>query len=116
MGVDLMQTHDENKKQQPESAQEAQLSETWRALLGSQAHAASQNALQVDPAAQVQPQASDPWNALVHKQGMETVDLQRIRLHDLHPTANDDDVEHALNLMQEAVGLQNPHPRKTDEV
>ena len=111
-----MQAHNENGKQQPESTQDANLSEAWRALLGSQAGTASQENTQADSATQIQPQASDPWNALLHAQGMEIVDLQKIRLHELHPATSDDDVEHALDIMQEAAGSQNAQAKKPGEV
>src|SRR5215472_4445694 len=82
----------------PEAAQNPELSSAWRTLLGLQ----SNSAPEVDPAAQVQPQASDPWSALLHARGMESVDLQKIRLRELLPAASDEDIEHALNVIQEA--------------
>ena len=97
--------------------QDPQLSETWRDLLGLQAAGEAKDAPQADPAGQVQPLASDPWSHLQHAQGMQPVDLQNIRLHDLHAAATDDDVEHALDLMQEAAGNQSAsQERKTGEV
>jgi len=105
-----MQSQNENGKQQsaaePGLAHNQELSAAWRALLGSQPTSTTDGASQLDPAAQVQPQASDPWNALLHVQGMETVDLQKIRLRELHPAASDEDIEHALNIMQEAAEQQ----------
>jgi hypothetical protein len=84
--------------------QDPQLSETWRALLGLQPSDETGEQPQIDPSAQVQPLASDPWNDLQHASGMQPVDLQKVRLHELHESVNDDDVEHALNLMREATG------------
>ena len=110
-----MQSHNENGKKQPGHAQDADLSEAWQALLGSQSGARRTGEAQIDPDAQVVPQASDPWNALIHAQGMETVDLQKIRLHELHPTASDEDIEHALNIMQEATEQQASQTKKREE-
>ena len=114
-----MQSQNENGKQQsaaqPGCAKDPNLSEAWRALLGSQSTSAPNVGSQVDPTAQVQPQASDPWNALIHAQGMETVDLQKIRLHALHPAASDEDIEHALNIMQEAAEQQASQAKKPEE-
>lgn len=99
-----MQSPKEEGKQKPaEEAgpqQDPQLSEAWRALLGLQ----SSDRPEGEDAAQVEPLASDPWNRLQQAQGMQPVDLQKIRLHDLHQAANDEDVEHALNIIREATG------------
>ena len=115
-----MQSQNENGKQQSAAesdlARNQGLSEAWRALLGAQSAAAPGSTAQVDPASQVQPQSSDPWNALLHVQGMETVDLQKIRLHELHPAASDEDIEHALNIMQEAGGPQVLRDKKPGEI
>jgi len=111
-----MQSQNENGKQQPATeqdlAQNPELSAAWRALLGLQSTPAGENGQQVDPAAQVQPQASDPWSALLQARGMETVDLQKIHLRALHPAASDEDIEHALNIMQEAAGQQASQEKK----
>lgn len=101
-----MQSPKEEGKQQsgaePDPAHSPELSEAWRVLLGLQSTPAREGEDPLDPAAQVQPQASDPWNALLHARGMESVDLQKIRLRELHPAASDEDIEHALNIIQEA--------------
>lgn len=115
-----MQSQNENGKQQspaePRFAHNQELSEAWRLLLGSQSSAAKDGTPSpADPAAQVQPQASDPWSALLHVQGMETVDLQKIRLHELHPAASDEDIEQALNIMQEAAEQQASQEKKPGE-
>jgi len=103
-----MQSRNEHGKQppatEPDLAQKPELGEAWRSLLGLQSAQGTAEGQKVDPAAQVQPQASDPWNTLLHAQGMETVDLQKVRLHGLHSTARDEDVEQALNIIQEANG------------
>jgi len=80
--------------------QDLPLSETWRALLGLQ-DASTPTGEEI---VQVESLASDPWSHLQQAQGMQPVDLQKIRLHDLHLYGDDEDVEHALNLMREATG------------
>lgn len=80
--------------------QDLPLSATWRALLGLQ-DASKPTGEEI---VQVEPLASDPWSHLQQAQGMQPVDLQKIRLHDLHLHGDDEDVEHALNLMREATG------------
>jgi hypothetical protein len=103
-----MQSQNENGKQQPageaDLAQNPEISEAWRSLLGLQSAHPKDGRSQTDPIAQVQPQTGDPWNTLLHAKGMEAVDLQKVRLHALHPTASDEDVEHALDIIQEATG------------
>ena len=87
------------------SAQSPELSEAFRALLGLQSPEGPAGTQEVDPAAQVPPQASDPWSHLLQSQGMQSIDLQKLSLRDLRAVVNDDDdVEHALNVMREATG------------
>lgn len=95
--------------------QDPELSEAWRALLGLQSSGETKVAPEIDPAAEVQPQASDPWSHLLNSRGMQPVDLQKMHLRDLHPTASDDDVEHALNIMREATSQQSSLDEKTRE-
>jgi hypothetical protein len=72
--------------------QKQELSETWQELLGykqmDKAEAPSQEEL---PAL-----SEDPWIELAHAQGTEVVDLQAI-----HLQVSDQDVEQALQVMQE---------------
>ena len=96
------------------SQQKTELSEAWRALLGLSGD--MQHSSQTDPATQVQPLASDPWSHLVRAQGMQPVDLQKVHLHDLRSLTHDDDVEHALDLMQEANGQSASGNEKTGEI
>ncbi|HEX7737123.1 MAG TPA: hypothetical protein VF458_19920 [Ktedonobacteraceae bacterium] len=111
-----MQSPKEEGKQQfaaePNPAPSPELSEAWRVLLGLQSTPAQEGETPLDPAAQVLPQASDPWNALLHVRGMESVDLQKIHLRELHPAASDEDIEHALNMIQEASNLPAPQEKK----
>lgn len=101
----MQPSKEEEEKNNALARKEAELSETWRALLGLRPTEQSGEAAEAegDPS-QVQPLAADPWSHLINAQGMQSVDLQKIRLHDLYPDASDEDVEHALNLMREATG------------
>lgn len=98
-----MQSSNDKEKKNTSAGQNQELSEAWRALLGLRSSELDE-ALEGDTATQVQPLADDPWSHLIHSQGMQSVDLQKIHLHDLYPNATDDDVEHALNIMRESTG------------
>lgn len=98
-----MQSSNEEKKNAPakqDSQQDAELSETWRALLGLQSAQGTEDS----PAVQVEPVAGDPWGHLIQSQGMQSIDLQKIHLHELYPAASDDDIEQALDIMRESTG------------
>lgn len=99
-----MQSPKEEGRQRPAEEtgphQDLQLSETWRALLGLPGTDRSEG----EDLVQVETLASDPWSHLQQAQGMQPVDLQKLRLHDLRLAGDDADVEHALNLMREATG------------
>ncbi len=72
----------------------APLSDVWRELLGNSSAEveASQNSVEV-----VVPELeSDPWSALLQANDTEVVDLQQVHLH-----MSDQDVEQALQVMQE---------------
>jgi hypothetical protein len=43
----------------------------------------------------------DPWNSLAHERGIEVIDLQRVHVHQAQAGAEESDVEHALDVMQE---------------
>ncbi len=114
-----MQSHNENGKQpaaqEPDLSTQPELSAAWRALLGLQSTPPAEDGQEIDPAAPVLPPASDPWNALVHAQGMETIDLQKVHLHTLLPAGSDDkEVEQALDIIQEAQ-VQAPQEKKAGE-
>lgn len=101
-----MQSSNEEKdripaKQKP--LQDTELNETWRDLLGLSGPRI-EGVSEGTPAEEVEPLEGDPWGHLVHTQGMQVVDLQKVNLHDLYPVAGDDDVEHALDLMRESTG------------
>src|SRR5258708_1257700 len=109
-----MQSADKNSEHEAGTEQNSELSAVWQALLGKQAPGSESapRALDLDPTAQVQPQASDPWSHLLHSQGLQQVDLQKLHLRELRTTSNDDDVEHALDIMREATGQLPPLDEK----
>lgn len=103
-----MHPSDEEKKRAGEQP-EKELSETWQALLGKNGPGDIKTA-GIDPTAQVQPLSSDPWNELLHAQGMQPIDLQKVRLQDLRTLAkHDPEIEQALDLMRENTD-QRPEP------
>ncbi len=97
-----MQSSNEDKKR-ADAQPESELSEIWQALLGQ--HSGDIKTARIDPTAQVQPLSSDPWNILLNAQGMQPVDLQKVRLQDLRTLPqNDPEIEQALDLMREDTG------------
>jgi hypothetical protein len=74
-------------------ANEPELSDTWQALLGGRLLNAEQLAALKDAVPTLE---SDPWSALLHDKGVEMLDLQQLHLH-----MSDQDVEQALQMMQE---------------
>jgi hypothetical protein len=87
---------------QSNSSQEAEqysgLGDAWNELLG--IHSLGVQAVP-NITAMVPPVASDPWNELLHAQGVQIIDLQQMRLHTMEVSLNDLDVEQALHIMQE---------------
>lgn len=88
--------------------QQLELSPAWRQLLGMEAQAAPlPSPLEVVQAARGDNQESlpvlshDPWNTLVHEQGIQVVDLQQAHVHKAQAAGEESDVEHALEIMQE---------------
>jgi hypothetical protein len=82
------------------------LSETWQELLGAYpAEALAMSGEGVMPAMPVAPVTviafDDPWNQLLHVQGVEMVDLQQVRLDAVQVAFSDVEVEQALQIMQE---------------
>jgi hypothetical protein len=72
--------------------EDGELSQVWRELLG-EAHAQPV----ARPAEGIIPTLeNDPWSALVHADGTEVVDLQKLDLH-----MSDQDVERVLQVMQD---------------
>ena len=74
------------------------LSDAWNELLG--IHSLGVQAVP-NITAVVPPVASDPWNELLHAQGVEVIDLQHVHLHTIDAPLNDLDLEQALRIMQE---------------
>lgn len=72
---------------------QSQLSEIWQELLGSRLGEQAQTS---SSEATIPVLASDPWSALLHAKGVEMVDLHEVHLH-----MSDQDVEQALQIMQE---------------
>jgi len=106
-----MQFHDDEKlnkrhdaslehsnSSQEEYDQYLGLSDAWNELLG--IHSLGVQAVP-NITAVVPPVASDPWNELLHAQGVQIIDLQEARLHTIDVSRDDLDVEQALHIMQE---------------
>ena len=110
-----MQFHNENlKRRNDEAAKQSSdfthdnfqeefeqylgLSDAWNELLG--IHSLGVQAVP-NITAVVPPVASDPWNELLHAQGVEVIDLQQVHLQCVDAPLDDFDVEQALHIMQE---------------
>ncbi len=79
----------ENKDAWPDHAS---LSDVWRELLGGTETTVPQTPTEAPmPALK-----SDPWSALLQAEDVEVVDLQQVQMH-----LSDQDVEQALQVMQE---------------
>jgi len=83
---------------QEETEQYSGLGDAWNELLG--IHSLGVQAVP-NITAMVPPVASDPWNELLHAQGVQVIDLQQARLHTIDVSLDDLDVEQALHIMQE---------------
>jgi hypothetical protein len=77
-----------------------ELSETWRELLGIQE---GEREIRLPPGsdAPLPTLESDPWNELVHAQGVEVVDLRQLHPDTAHAPLSEKDVEQALQNLQE---------------
>jgi hypothetical protein len=108
-----MQAPDQNDKSKSDDLekkveQQLELSEAWRQLLGLEAQASplpstmeAAKAAGVDNQEGVPVLSHDPWNHLVHEQGIQVVDLQQAHVHKAQTAGEESDVEHALDVMQE---------------
>jgi len=95
---------------------QSELSPAWQELLGYQPGPSSDV-----PAVPMTPLSdesalptleSDPWSELLHAQGIEVVDLQKIQLH-----MSDQDLEQVLQVMQEEPDVNQKgidRPRRLD--
>lgn len=82
-----------------------ELSAAWRTLLGLEASApatATPSDQHGQPAASIAPVlANDPWSALLHAQGVEVIDLQKLHTRASRASLDERDVELALKNIQE---------------
>ncbi|MBX5456437.1 MAG: hypothetical protein IRZ31_06005 [Thermogemmatispora sp.] len=87
---------------QAQRLEELELSETWRQLLGLEGRSGQQEKAE-EPAptepVMIEPLPNDPWSELVQTRGTEVIDLQR--LHASHEPLSEQDVEQALQAIQE---------------
>jgi|SRR5450759_5111516 hypothetical protein len=108
-----MQAPDQNDKSKSDDLekkveQQLELSEAWRQLLGLEAQASllppsleAVKAVGVDNQEGVPVLSYDPWNSLVHEQGVQVIDLQQAHVHKAQIAGEESEVEHALDIMQE---------------
>jgi len=84
---------------------ESELSDIWRKLLG-----VYENEIASDPASVTEhiaqspmsvPGVADPWSELLHVQGVEVVDLQQCGPQTIQVSFSEQEVEQALQIMQE---------------
>lgn len=81
--------------------QRLELSAAWRALLGLEAPAPALDAAANPVVSDVPVLKNDPWAALLQTQGIQVVDLQQVHSLPAQPAPAEDDVELALNDIQE---------------
>ncbi|MBX5450698.1 hypothetical protein [Thermogemmatispora sp.] len=94
-------TNDLDFQAKAQRLEELELSETWRQLLG-WADQPEQEKAGEQPFAEpvvIEPLPNDPWSELVQTRGTEVIDLQR--LHASHEPLSEQDVEQALQVIQE---------------
>ena len=88
--------HEDHKRrsgaQKPDSS-ESELNDVWRELLGSKS---LQDSRPHGQEASMPVLSTDPWKALAQARGVEEIDLQQIDLQ-----VSDQEVEQALQVMQE---------------
>lgn len=108
-----MQAPDQNDKSKQDDLekkveQQLELSAAWRELLGLEEQASplplsleAVKAAGIDNQEGVPVLSHDPWNSLVHEQGVQVIDLQQAHVHKAQASGEESDVEHALDIMQE---------------
>ncbi|GHO43729.1 hypothetical protein [Ktedonospora formicarum] len=102
----------ENKEEPPQRQHklENELSKAWQELLGMEVEGVEEGMNQEQQGAIGVPLlASDPWQKLVQGKGNEELDLQKNHLH-----MSDQDVEQALQIMQEDEVQQRGAPLPED--
>ena len=87
-------------------ADDSELSDIWRNLLGvyASAFAADTENMPENIARSPVPVVDDPWGELLHSQGIELVDLQQYRPHrsqTVQVSFSEQEVEQALQFLQE---------------
>lgn len=92
----------QNRYQRPD-----ELSETWQELLGTYPVETSAKSGKEVTSVIVPAFTDDPWNQLLHRQGVEMVDLQQVRLETAHVAFSDVEVEQALEVMCEQAAEEN---------
>jgi hypothetical protein len=104
--------NDESKSDDLEKKveQQLELSEAWRQLLGLEAQASplppdleAVKAAGVDNLEGVPVLSYDPWNSLIHEQGVQVIDLQQAHVRTEQTAGEVSEVDHALDMMQEQV-------------
>lgn len=88
------------QKDKGQEPAEEELSEVWKALLN-QVPATDTDVQAFSEETAIPTLESDPWNSLLQARGVETVDLQQLHLH-----MSDQDVEQALQFIQEQAKQQ----------
>lgn len=82
--------------------QQPELRNPWRKLLGVQPAETEQQAATQTGGQEASPiLTNDPWNALLHAQGIQVVDLQQVRTQYVDVPLGEFDLEQALDIMQE---------------
>lgn len=84
-----------------------ELSETWQELLGTYPVETLAKSDEEVTSGTVPAFTYDPWNQLLHIQGVEMVDLQQGRLETAHVAFSDVEVEQALEVMWEQPAEEN---------
>jgi hypothetical protein len=77
-------------------ANRSELSEVWQQLLGEHHAQDSKSAGNEANDASIPTLADDPWSVLSHSNGIESIDIQKLRLH-----MSEQDLERVLQIMQE---------------
>ena len=110
-----MQAPDQNDKSKNDDLerkveQQLELSAAWRQLLGLEAQTSplppsleTVTFAGVDNQEGVPVLSHDPWNTLVHEQGVQVIDLQQAHVHKAQTAGEESEVENALEIMQEQV-------------
>ncbi len=80
---------------------ESELSDIWRKLLGICENGIASETDHIAQSPAHVPVVADPWSELLHVQGVEVVDLQPCRSQTIQVSFSEQEVEQALQIMQE---------------